>query len=243
MRPLPHTPSDAPHPLDLSLYLVTDTALCERAGRSVLHTVQQAVEGGVRVVQIREKHASGRAFLALVEAVARALPAHVALLVNDRIDVFLAARAAGARVAGVHIGQSEIPAALARQIIGPEAIVGLSANAPATLDEAQALGAAGVVDYVGIGPLHPTATKPDADAGKGLPALTALRARTTLPAVAIGGVTAADVPALRAAGFDGAAVVSAICAAPDACAAAQTLRAAWDAAIALRTPHVKAIAP
>lgn len=232
--------------LVLQPYLVTDSAQCQRAGRGVVETVQQAAAGGVGIVQLREKNASGRDFLALVQAVSAVLPAHVPLLVNDRIDVFLAARAAGVRVDGVHIGQSEIPAPLVRQIIGPEAVLGLSANTTASVSEAEGWRKDPhpkshpkghqkghpkcIVDYLGIGPLHDTATKADAQAGKGLEALRALRQLSALPAVAIGGITAADLPALRAAGFDGAAVVSAICAAADAQQATEALVQAWGGA-------------
>ncbi|PAT36031.1 thiamine phosphate synthase [Vandammella animalimorsus] len=211
--------------LDLALYLVTDSGQCARAGRNLQETVLRAVEGGVRIVQIREKDASAREFLASVCAVAQVLPTQVPLLVNDRIDVFLAARAAGARVAGVHIGQSEIPAKLARQLIGPQAILGLSAATPAALAEAERCG---VVDYVGIGPLNTTTTKKNAPPALGLPALQALSQGVRLPAVAIGGIGSGDMAGLRAAGFDGAAVVSAICAAPDPRQAAQALLQAWQ---------------
>lgn len=213
--------------IDLSLYLVTDSAQSAHAGRSLAHTVQQAVAAGVTVVQVREKDASSRDFLAQVRTIADVLPAHVPLIVNDRIDVFLAARAAGARVAGVHLGQSEVPAELARQLIGADAILGVSAATPETLAEAQH---AGVVDYVGIGPLNATTTKRNAPAALGIDKLAQLRALTPLPAVAIGGITAADLGAVRAAGFDGAAVVSAICAAADAHAATLALRDAWHGA-------------
>lgn len=213
-----------PHPLDLSLYLVTDSEQCRAAGRSVAETVALAVEGGVTIVQVREKDASAREFLATVASVAAVLPAHVPLLVNDRVDVYLAARAAGHTVAGVHIGQSELPAPLVRQLIGADAVLGISAATPESIAEAQA---SGVVDYVGMGPLNTTTTKRNAPPAIGLQALAALRRRTHLPAVAIGGVGAADMQPLRSAGFDGAAVVSAICKAPDPRAAAAALKACW----------------
>ncbi|RMX08718.1 thiamine phosphate synthase [Corticibacter populi] len=213
---------------DLSIYLVTDSGQCEKAGRSLAQTVQQAIAGGATIVQVREKDASARDFLAAVQAAAAVVPPHVTLLVNDRVDVYLAARAAGAKVDGVHIGQSELPAQLVRQLVGPAAIIGQSAGTPATLEAA---GHSGVIDYVGIGPLHATTSKKNAPAPIGLAALARLRRHTRLPAVAIGGVTAADLAGLRAAGFDGAAVVSAICAAADAKAAARTLAEAWRAGI------------
>lgn len=209
---------------DLSTYFVTDSGQCAAASRSLVETVQQAIAGGVSMVQIREKDASAREFLHIVQAVAAVVPAHVALVVNDRVDVYLAALAAGARVSGVHIGQSELPPELVRQLIGPEAILGQSAASAETLAAATACG---VVDYVGIGPLHDTGSKKNAPAGRGLAALAALRQLTPLPAVAIGGITAADLAGLRNAGFNGAAVVSALCKAPDVRAAAENLVHAW----------------
>lgn len=226
MRPF-NDPTRLPpqHVPDFSLYLVTDSAQCEAAGRTLVETVGQAVAAGVTTVQIREKEADARDFLCKVIAIAKTLPAHVTLLVNDRIDIYLAALQAGVHVHGVHIGQTEIPAKLARAIIGPQAILGLSAATAQTLAEASRSNA---VSYVGIGPLHNTASKQNAPAGRGLPALQALRKLTHLPAVAIGGVTAADMPGLRAAGFDGAAIISAICSAVDPASAARALKAAWD---------------
>ena len=215
-------------PLDLSLYLVTDTAQCQRAGRSVLHTVQQAVAGGVTTVQVREKTATARDFLELVLALAHQLPAHVTLLVNDRVDVYLAARAQGARVHGVHVGQSEFPVPVVRQLVGEQAIVGLTADSDSELVMANQYAA--WLDYVGIGPLHATASKADAYAPLGHEAWARLRQQTHLPAVAIGGITVADVPRLRQSGADGVAVIGAICAATDAQQAARELASAWHSA-------------
>ncbi len=214
--------------IDLSLYLVTDARLAEAAGHEIADLVEAAVRGGVSAVQVREKDAPAQAFLQTVLRVAGILPDHVALLVNDRVDVFLAARAAGARVSGVHVGQSDLPVDAVRALIGPAAVLGLSASTPDQLRLA-ATGAARV-DYIGIGAVHATATKPDAPEALGLDRFAALLAQSALPAVGIGGVTAADLPAMRAAGAAGAAVVSAVCSAADPHRAARDLRGAWDAA-------------
>lgn len=211
--------------LDLSVFLVTDTDICRRAGRSVVETVAAAVAGGATAVQLREKDSSTRAFLQLVTAVSAVLPEHVALFVNDRVDVYAAARARGVRVTGIHVGQSDLPVSTVRAIAGPEAVIGLSASTPAQL-AAAAADPAGVA-YVGIGALHPTATKKDAPEPLGIERFAELCAVSALPAVAIGGVTAADLPGLRTAGAAGAAVVSAVCAAPDPQDAAAELAAAW----------------
>ncbi|MEU1543790.1 thiamine phosphate synthase [Actinacidiphila glaucinigra] len=214
---------------DLSVYLVTDAAQCEARGRSVAETVAQAVAGGVTAVQIREKHTGGGDFLRTVKEVAAVLPEHVALIVNDRVDVFLAARAAGIRVSGVHVGQSDLPPTAVRELIGPHAVLGLSAATPEEL-RAAARDPAGV-HHVGIGALHATRTKADAPPSlghDGFARLARLARLSGLPAVAIGGVNPGDLPRLREAGAAGAAVVSGICAAEDPGAAARAYAEAWS---------------
>lgn len=212
-------------PVDLSVYLVTDAAQCEARGRSVAETVAQAVAGGVTAVQIREKHTDGGDFLRTVTDVAAVLPEHVALIVNDRVDVFLAARAAGIRVSGVHVGQSDLPPNAVRELIGPHAVLGLSAATPDEL-RAAAQDPAGV-HHVGIGALHATRTKADAPPSLGHDGFARLARLSELPAVAIGGVNPADLPRLREAGAAGAAIVSGICAAQDPSAAARAYADAW----------------
>ena len=213
--------------LDLSLYLVTDSAQATAAGHSLVDVVRRAVAGGVSAVQVREKDASGRFFLDTVLRLADELPESVALIVNDRVDVFLAARAAGRRVTGVHVGQSDLPVGAVRELIGKDVVLGLSAS---TVEQLR-LGAADParVDYVGIGALHTTRTKRDAPPALGLAEFARLVGLCALPAVAIGGVGLTDLAALRRCGAAGAAVVSAICAAPDPERAARELRAAWGA--------------
>jgi thiamine-phosphate pyrophosphorylase len=210
---------------DLSVYLVTDVAQSAAAGRDLVDTVLAAVRGGVTTVQLRAKDAEAAEMLQLAEELARRLPTHVDVLVNDRVDVYLAARARGARVAGVHVGQRDLPPVAVREMVGPDAVIGLSASSRAQI--AEAASGAGRVTYLGIGAVHQTSSKPDAPPVLGIAAAGHLASVSSLPAVAIGGVTPEDVPALRAAGFAGAAVVSWICAAPDARAAAAELARAW----------------
>ncbi|AXE75951.1 thiamine phosphate synthase [Streptomyces atratus] len=212
-------------PVDLSVYLVTDAARCAARGRSVAETVARAVAGGVTAVQIREKHAAGREFLRTVLEVAAILPERVALIINDRVDVFLAARAAGARVTGVHVSQSDLPPAAVRELIGEHAVLGLSAATPDELRAAA--GDPARVHHIGIGALHATRTKADAPAALGHDGFARLARLSDLPAVAIGGVTPADLPRLRDAGAAGAAAVSGICAAEDPRAAARAYARAW----------------
>jgi thiamine-phosphate pyrophosphorylase len=192
------------------LCLVTDRSLAN--GRSLAGIVAAAVKGGVTMVQLRDKTASTRAFIEDARALKALLaPPRVPLLVNDRIDVALAAGADG-----VHVGQADMPVALVRKLLGPQAIVGLSItqSAEARAEDIE------FADYLGVGPIFPQLTKPDAAPTLGLEGLAEIRRITSKPIVAIGGVTAANVRAVRSAGADGVAVVSAIMGAQDPMAAA-----------------------
>ncbi len=212
-----------PPRFDPTLYLVTDPGMTARRG--LLATVTAAVDGGVTMVQLRDKAGPAGALVETARALKALLaPRGIALIVNDRVDV---AQAAGAD--GVHVGQDDLPPAAVRAILGPEAIVGLSVTAESRLAAVDP-----TVDYVGLGPLFPTGTKADAAAALGETRFAALRARLSRPVVAIGGITAANAARAIAAGADGVAVVSAICAAPDPGAAARDIRAAVDAARRIR---------
>lgn len=196
-------------PLGLSVYLVTDRALC--GARGVEETVRQAIAAGATVVQLRDPVAKTRALVEQARALAALLrPAGIPFLVNDRVDVALAAAADG-----VHLGQSDMTVRDARALIGPAPLLGLSITAPADLAVSDLAG----VDYLGVGPVFATATKADAAPAMGLAGLAAVRAASRLPIVAIGGIGLANAAAVIAAGADGVAVVSAICAAADAGAA------------------------
>lgn len=214
-------------PALLGVYLVTDHDQCAAAGRSVADTVAAAVSAGVRSVQVRAKDAGGAGFLNEVRAVADALAGvpggdPVALFVNDRVDVALAAHAEGVRLAGVHVGQNDLPAAAVRRIVWPGALVGVSVATAGQLAAAEP-----DADYLGIGPFRDTATKPDADPALGLDGVAALTAAAGVPAVTIGGVGVADLPLLRTLGLAGVAVVSGICAVGDPAAAARAYLAGW----------------
>ncbi|MDN5761673.1 MAG: thiamine phosphate synthase [Microlunatus sp.] len=211
--------------IDLSVYLVTDAVQVASRGRAVAATVAAAVAGGVTTVQVREKRAPAAEFLSTVLAVADVLPDGVTLLVNDRIDVFLAARAAGARVSGVHVGQTDLSVTVVRELVGGDALIGLSAATSEELSRAAA--DPGRVDYVGIGVLRATSTKTDTPPPLGIPGFARLAGSSRLPAVAIGGVTVADMAPLRRAGAAGAAIVSGICAASDPRMAARKYADAW----------------
>jgi thiamine-phosphate pyrophosphorylase len=200
--------------VDWSLYLVTDRALS--LGRPIEEIVLAAVAGGVTAVQLREKNCSTREIVALARALMQLLtPRGVPLLINDRVDVALAAGADG-----VHIGQSDMAYRDARALLGARALIGLSVETAEQACEAQLYDC----DYLGVGPIFPTTTKSDAAPAWGLDRLAELRKSSRHPLVAIGGIGASNVAMVTAAGADGIAVVSAICSASDPRAAAAQLR-------------------
>jgi thiamine-phosphate pyrophosphorylase len=191
--------------IDYSLYLVTDRGLMTTP--TLEEAVEQAIDGGCTLVQLREKNASSREFYRSAVSVKKVTDRRgVPLIINDRLDIALASGAAG-----VHLGQSDLPAAAARRVLGPDKIVGVSASTPAQAEAAQAAGA----DYLGVGAMFPTGTKTDADIIS-MEELKKIRAAVSIPIVAIGGIN------LRTA--DGFAVVSAILARKDIRAAARGLR-------------------
>lgn len=216
-------------PLDLSLYLVTDTRLCGGT-QAVVDTVRAAVNGGVTAVQLRDPAASARELVALGRRLREVLAGSgVPLLVNDRADV---AAASGAD--GVHVGQQDLPVESARALLGPDSFVGLSIQRPEQLAALRDL-RAGVVDYLGAGPVLPQHTKTDAAEPMGLDTLATLVREAPVPVVAIGGIDADNAASVRATGVAGIAVVSAICGAPDPAAAARVLRTCRTAREECRT--------
>jgi len=199
----------------LRLYLVTDQQALR--GRCLTDVVKQAVQGGATCVQLREKASSTRDFVALACVLNTLLkPLGVPLVINDRIDVALACGAQG-----VHLGQSDMPVELARQLLPPQVFIGLSVETPGDVDRA----ASQSVDYLGVSPIYPTPTKTDTAAPWGLDGLRAVRAMTDVPLVAIGGIHLGNAAEVLAGGADGLAVVSALCSADDPAAAARAFRA------------------
>ncbi len=182
--------------------------------------VRAAVQGGVTCVQLREKSLGTRAFLArahLLKEVLTEAPSPVPLIINDRLDIALACGADG-----VHVGQSDMPPEVIREHM-PRALIGLSVESVA---DARRVGERAVpVDYLGVSPVFPTRTKVDTATPLGLHGLVAIRALTSLPLVAIGGIALANAAAALSSGADGLAVVSAILAAPDPRKASQQLMA------------------
>ncbi len=198
---------------NLLLYLVTDRPLS--LGRPIEEIVIEAVAGGVTMVQLREKEAPTGEFVALAKSLKALLaPLGVPLIINDRVDVALAADADG-----VHIGQSDMSYEDARRLLGGDKIIGLSVENFDDLAVANTLD----VDYVGISPVYGTPTKSDTAEPFGLEGLRKAVAMSVHPTVAIGGMNASTIGEVMAAGTDGVAVVSAICSAPSPRKAAQEL--------------------
>ncbi|HEY8907561.1 MAG TPA: thiamine phosphate synthase [Rhodoferax sp.] len=199
----------------LRLYLVTDQQAL--LGRTLTDVVLAAVQGGVTCVQLREKQASTRDFVALACALNELLrPLGVPLVINDRIDVALASGAQG-----VHLGQSDLSVEQARRLLPQQVFIGLSVE---TMEDV-ARAAGQPVDYLGVSPIYPTPTKTDTAAPWGLDGLRQVRAVTDLPLVAIGGIHLGNAAEVLQAGADGLAVVSALCSADDPASAARALKA------------------
>jgi thiamine-phosphate pyrophosphorylase len=201
----------------LRLHLVTDAALC--GPRGVEAVVAAAVRGGATCVQLREKQLDTRPFVERARALKALLaPLGVPLIINDRLDVALAAGADG-----VHVGQSDLPPEDVRRLM-PHALIGLSVENPEQVRAAADM----PVDYLGVSPVFSTPSKQDTAPALGLEGLRAMRALTDLPLIAIGGIDLNNAAQVLAAGADGLAVVRALCAAPDPVAAAQALRQLTD---------------
>ena len=195
------------------LYFVTDSGLC--GSRPVADVVLAAIRGGAACVQLREKDAATRAFVEEARMIKEMVaPFRIPLIINDSLDVALAVGADG-----VHVGQDDMPYEIARRLLGPDAIIGLSVETWADVERAETL----AVDYLGVSPIFATPTKTDTKAPWGIDGLARIKAFSRHPLVAIGGLNASNAAAVVAAGADGVAVVSAICASPDPATAAREL--------------------
>ena len=203
--------------IDYTLYLVTDRNLmsCD----TIEQSVEQAIAGGASIVQLREKDCSSREFYELALRVKKITqPKGVPLIINDRIDICLAADADG-----VHLGQSDIPCRTAREILGNDKIIGVSAALPEEAVQAQNDGA----DYLGVGAVFTTSTKSDTRAVSP-DIIKKIRSAVTIPFVVIGGINSDNIKQLYGLGINGAAVVSAIVAQNDITAAAREMRKAAE---------------
>jgi thiamine-phosphate pyrophosphorylase len=213
---------------DLRLYALVDPAV---AGGRTLPDLAKLLVGSATIVQLRDKHGSTRDMVATARALKAVLdPAGIPLLINDRVDVALAAGADG-----VHIGQDDMTAADARHLLGRDAIIGLSIKSLTQAAEAPL----DLLDYVAIGGVYATTSKDNTAAPIGIGGLRAIAAairarKPAYPVCAIAGITATNAADVVDAGADGVAVISALSLATDPAAAARELRGAVDAALKRR---------
>lgn len=197
---------------DYSLYLVTDRGCMSTP--TLCEAVEQAILGGVTIVQLREEETSSMDFYRLAKQVKCVTDRHqIPLIINNRADIALAAGAAG-----VHVGQRDLPASAARKLIGPKRLLGVSASTVEEAVQAQKDGA----DYLGVGAMFPTRTKSDARLVS-LCELQAIRQAVSIPIVVIGGINRENAALFPGMGIDGLAVISAILTRPDIRLAASEL--------------------
>lgn len=198
--------------VDYSLYLCTDRGLM--TSDTIEEGVELAIKGGVTIVQLREKNCQGKEFLRIAHGVKEVTDAYeIPLIINDRVDIALAVDADG-----VHLGQKDIPAAVAREMLGRHKIIGVSASSAELALRAQKDGA----DYIGVGDVFGTSTKADTH-HVSYEELVKIRSTVKIPMVAIGGVTAERIPQLAGTGVDGVAVISAVLGAANITAAAEEM--------------------
>ena len=189
---------------EYSLYLVTDRMLMST--KTLGEAVEQAIAGGCTLVQLREKEISSLDFYVLASEMKKITDIYgIPLIINDRIDIAMAVGAAG-----VHIGQKDIPADIARKVIGKDMLLGVSAASVAEAENAAKAGA----DYLGVGAMFPTGTKPDAGFVS-MEELGRIRRAVDIPIVVIGGINKENAMLFQPMGIDGLAVVSAVIAQPD----------------------------
>lgn len=203
--------------IDYTLYLCTDNGLmsCD----TVEESVERSILGGASVVQLREKNASSLELFRLAQRVKQVTDRYgVPLIINDRLDICMAVGAAG-----VHLGQSDLPCAEARKILGADKIIGVSAATPEEAAKAQSDGA----DYLGVGAVFSTSTKTNTRPVT-KDTIRRIRAAVTVPFVVIGGVNQQNISQLYGLGIDGAAVISAVISQPDITAAAKAMREAAE---------------
>jgi thiamine-phosphate pyrophosphorylase len=204
-------------PVDYSLYLVTDRDILQR--RDLLKAVELAVKGGVTLVQLREKNISSREFYNLAVAMKKLTASlHVPLIINDRLDIALAANADG-----LHIGQDDLPLMQARSLLGKNKILGYSVSTVAEAVYGQEHGA----DYLGAGTVFPTGNKSDACEPIGLESLKKIKEAVSIPVVGIGGISAANARSVKETGVDGISVISAVLGKEDIFDAASALNIIW----------------
>lgn len=203
--------------IDYSLYLCTDRSLM--TAPTLEQAVNDAIKGGCTVVQLREKHATSREFYQLALSLKRITGYYgIPLIINDRLDI-----AAAVNAEGVHLGQKDLPADIARAVLGEEKIIGVSANNLQAAINAELDGA----DYIGVGAVFQTSTKTDTKPVT-IDKLKEIRSAVKIPMVAIGGIKRSNISQLNGTGINGVAVVSAVIGSKDITAAARELKALFN---------------
>lgn len=222
---------------DISKYLILGRE--NTNGRSLVEVVKAAVEAGFTFLQIRSKEESAKEMIEDCINVSNLLKEmgkseKITVVVNDRLDVILAAREAGAKIDGIHVGQTDIPVDICRKYLGKDSVIGLSAPTKNLIDYVKAYDVQDI-DYFGAGPVHETATKPDCgmdETGKvitkPIDELAELAKVSPIPVVVGGGVKVNDIKPLREAGVHGFFVISAVTNADNPYNAAKELVDAWD---------------
>jgi thiamine-phosphate pyrophosphorylase len=199
--------------LDLTLYLVTDST--NKSEREFLEIIKQACDGGVTLVQLREKERTGLDYMKLAEKVKQVTDKYnIPLLIDDRVDIAMAVDASG-----VHVGQTDVPVYAARKILGSNKIIGATAK---TVEQAKTAKEQGA-DYLGVGAIYPTNTKVITKITE-VSTLNDIYAHTNMPVVAIGGLNASNMHVLYDSMADGIAVVSAIMNSTRPCETARALK-------------------
>lgn len=203
--------------VDYSVYLITDRGIL--GGRNLFKAVEDAITGGVSLIQLREKDISSRDFYDIALKMKRLVNSYnVPLIINDRLDIALAVEADG-----LHIGQEDLPLGVARKILGPDKIIGYSVS---NLEEAL-FGEKHGADYLGAGPAYATGSKADAGAPIGLNNIKMIKESVSIPVVAIGGVSIANILEVKNTGVDGVSVISAILGDKEIMEAAKNLASSW----------------
>ena len=203
--------------IDYSLYLCTDCSLM--TAPTLEQAVNDAIKGGCTVVQLREKHATSREFYQLALSLKRITGYYgIPLIINDRLDI-----AAAVNAEGVHLGQKDLPADIARAVLGEEKIIGVSANNLQAAINAELDGA----DYIGVGAVFQTSTKTDTKPVT-IDKLKEIRSAVKIPMVAIGGIKRSNISQLNGTGINGVAVVSAVIGSKNITAAARELKALFN---------------